>query len=232
MYTKKVNRKKKSKEGPLTPMEELLGKTLLAPKKSPDDADYPTLATKDVFQDKEFVFLYFSAVCYACEMFTPFLAEFYEKHHEAGKFQVVYVSSDKNLTDFDENFAKMPWLSITNDDDGFYKKKFLGEKLKIQKVPVMVLLQVSTGKFISNKAHLRVRQLADYDFDEKSVQKELEAWRKIEPVTLEEGAENAQIRSMWMSLLTNPAMVLILFYAYKWYAERKTTMMGQDAGEL
>lgn len=197
-------------------MEELLGMNLLTPREK-DAAEYPTISTKDAFNDKEFVLLYFSAVCPSCEFFCPLLKEFYEKHGDAAKIQVVYVSSDKTLDDFDENYAKMPWPSITNDDDGYEVKKRLAERLKVQKLPVLIILQVETGLFISNKAHLKIRVMDDRNFSKSSVQKVLEEWKNTKAVPIEEGVQDEQIHSLVMGLLKNPAWIFILYYAYKWF---------------
>lgn len=61
--------------------------------------------------------LYFSAHwCPPCRGFTPKLAEFYKKHHEEKKFEIVFVSSDRNEGDFKQYYAEMPWLALPFTD--------------------------------------------------------------------------------------------------------------------
>jgi len=56
--------------------------------------------------------LYFSAHwCPPCRGFTPKLIEFYKKM--SGKdFEVVFVSSDKDESQFNEYYGSMPWLAL------------------------------------------------------------------------------------------------------------------------
>jgi nucleoredoxin len=219
MTSAKSNRKKKTKEAPMkpkSPIEEVLGMTLLTSKGDKDE-DFPRKPTKDLFEDKDFVLLYFSNnTCPPCEIFVPLLIDFYEKHKKTGKFEVVYVSSDRTLEDFDEKYGKMPWLAIPNDDDGYNVKHSLATSLKIQKIPILIVLEAKTGLFVTNQAHLKVRALADRDYETAAVAKVLDEWKAKEAVTLEEGAKDAQINSLLMTLLKNPGWIIGLYYLYKW----------------
>ena len=235
MSTKKASKRgKKSRESTQSPIEEILGTTLLKPKTDKNDAEYPTALTKDVLKDKEFVLLYFSALSPTCEFFLPFLKEFYEKHSETGKFQVVYVSSDRNLDDFDQNFSNMPWVSIPNSDEGFHIKNKLAQRLKISKIPVLITLRAQTGFFVTNKTHLEIRRLADRNFDDAASKKTIEAWKSKEAVTIEEGVQDMQIDSMLVGLLKNPIWIVVVFYVWKWFFKNKMSSAdsSSDEGEL
>ena len=60
--------------------------------------------------------IYFSAHwCPPCRGFTPKLAKFYEdfkKTDNGAKFEIVFVSSDRDDESFDEYFGEMPWLAL------------------------------------------------------------------------------------------------------------------------
>ncbi len=57
--------------------------------------------------------IYFSAHwCPPCRGFTPVLAEFYNKHHQAKNFEIVFASSDRSEQDFAGYYAEMPWLTL------------------------------------------------------------------------------------------------------------------------
>jgi nucleoredoxin len=204
---------------PKSPIEEVLGRTLLTTKKGDKkDDDFPRKPTKDLLEDKDFVLLYFSNnTCPPCEIFIRMLIDFYEKHNKTGKFEVVYVSSDRTLEDFDEKYGKMPWLAIPTDDDGYNVKNSLATSLKIQKIPILIVLDAKTGLFVTNQAHLKVRALADQDYETAAVTKVLDEWKAKEAVTLEEGAKDAQINSLLMGVLKNPAWILGLYYLYKFF---------------
>ena len=68
---------------------------------------------EDVVGEGKTVGLYFSAHwCPPCRGFTPKLAEFYKAHHLDKKFEIVFVSSDKNEEGFKEYYSEMPWLAL------------------------------------------------------------------------------------------------------------------------
>ena len=60
--------------------------------------------------------IYFSAHwCPPCRSFTPKLAEWYDKVKEGpngDKFDIVFVSSDKDQQSFDKYFEEMPWYAL------------------------------------------------------------------------------------------------------------------------
>jgi nucleoredoxin len=66
--------------------------------------------------------IYFSAHwCPPCRGFTPVLADCYKKLAEknAGKkfrFEVVFVSSDRDQESFDGYYSEMPWCAIPFSD--------------------------------------------------------------------------------------------------------------------
>ena len=73
--------------------------------------------TADLEGEGKTVGLYFSAHwCPPCRGFTPKLAEFYKKHHGEKKFEIVFVSSDKNEHEFQEYYGQMPWLALPYAD--------------------------------------------------------------------------------------------------------------------
>ena len=63
--------------------------------------------------------LYFSAHwCPPCRGFTPKLAEWYRELKEGPlkeKFDIVFVSSDRDEGAFDDYFNEMPWLALPYD---------------------------------------------------------------------------------------------------------------------
>ena len=58
------------------------------------------VVSSSVLQDKKNVLLYFSAKwCPPCRKFTPTLVDFFNKNAEAKDFTIVFVSSDRSVTD-------------------------------------------------------------------------------------------------------------------------------------
>jgi len=93
--------------------------------------------------------LYFSAHwCPPCRGFTPELVKTYSKLKEAGKhFEVIFVSSDRSASDFQEYFGTMPWLAIPNGDK---RKEKLSTRFEVEGIPTFVLLDAKTGAIINS----------------------------------------------------------------------------------
>ncbi|KAK3416833.1 hypothetical protein EUGRSUZ_H02588 [Eucalyptus grandis] len=111
------------KEGAKIPVSDLVGKTVL---------------------------LYFSAHwCPPCRAFLPVLIESYEKiKAKDNAFEVIFLSSDKDQTAFDNYFAEMPWLALPFGDE---RKKSLSRKFKVRGIPTLIAIG-PTGRTLTNKA--------------------------------------------------------------------------------
>ena len=70
--------------------------------------------------------IYFSAEwCPPCKGFTPKLVDFYNKlkgKETNLKFEIVFVSWDKDEASFKDYFGGMPWLALPFEVDGKDKK--------------------------------------------------------------------------------------------------------------
>jgi nucleoredoxin len=57
--------------------------------------------------------IYFSAHwCPPCRGFTPQLAEFYLRNSKNKNLEIIFVSSDRDETSFQEYYNEMPWLAL------------------------------------------------------------------------------------------------------------------------
>jgi len=86
------------------------------------------------------VALYFSAHwCPPCKMFTPQLAKTYNKIRADGKkFEVVFVSSDRDQSSFDEYYGSMPWLALPFS--AREAKKKLSKTFGVKGIPALIIL--------------------------------------------------------------------------------------------
>ena len=110
---------------------------------------------KETTNNKYFA-LYFSAKwCGPCRNFTPKLIDFYNKSE---KFEVIFISLDKNENEFNEYFSKMPWKSLPFNNE---QSEELSEFFGVQGIPTLVLVDyegnVLTGQgreIIENNSNL------------------------------------------------------------------------------
>lgn len=67
--------------------------------------------------------------CGPCRAFTPELVKFYKKiKGDSKKFEIIFVSSDREEDSMKEYFDSMPWLAVPYGDD---RKKALSRTFKI-----------------------------------------------------------------------------------------------------
>lgn len=50
-----------------------------------------------------------------CRQFTPVLAKFYKAHATKKKFEIIFVSSDRDNAQFMEYFGTMPWVALPRE---------------------------------------------------------------------------------------------------------------------
>lgn len=228
-------------------METLLGQTLLAARKGDPSGvtvgtagAFPSKSTKEVFQDKDFVLLYFSASwCPPCRAFTPLLIDFYNVFARANRIEIVYLSSDRTLEEFNGYYGKMPWMAVPSDPESVRIKKELADRLQIRGIPCLVVLEVSTGLFITNQGRQQVQTVVGSTNRQKAVADLVQEWKGTEAKTLEEGATAAAgggsfLGKLFMWIVQNPIVLVGLVYTYKllvryWSQPTPTAVTGDGA---
>lgn len=101
--------------------------------------------------DNDVVGIYFSAHwCPPCRGFTPVLSDFYKKLRAAGrKFEVVFVSSDRDQESCKEYYDSMPWLLLPYPDRA--RKDALASKYGIRGIPTLVFVDPKDGSTITGE---------------------------------------------------------------------------------
>ncbi|KMT07243.1 hypothetical protein BVRB_6g148760 [Beta vulgaris subsp. vulgaris] len=96
------------------------------------------------------VLIYFSAHwCPPCRAFTPKLIETYhEIKAKESAFEIIFVSSDRDQSSFDEYYSHMPWLALPFGDE---RKAYLSRKFKVKGIPCLVAIGPQ-GKTITTEA--------------------------------------------------------------------------------
>ncbi|OVA15940.1 Thioredoxin-like fold [Macleaya cordata] len=118
--------------------------------------------------------LYFSAQwCIPAQKFTPKLISIYYKIKQMlvdakdKDFEVVFVSTDRTLDDFDSYFETMPWLALPYGDPTI---KNLTKYFDVQRIPCLVIIGPD-GKTLTKQGRNLINLYSDkaYPFTEAQV---------------------------------------------------------------
>jgi hypothetical protein len=145
------------------------------------------------------------------------LVDFYNKQAQDGKFEIVYISSDKDMEEFTGYFDKMPWVAQPVDAKSAVKKQEMAQALKIESIPVLVVLDVKTGHFVTDMARTEV---ATAGKDEEKQKEVIAKWKATPPVPFEEAAITGGMGpftfgSIIYTLLKNPVAIFAIMYGLK-----------------
>ena len=216
-------------------MESLLGPQLFASGLTKKSNAFVSKPTKEIVRNKDFVLLYFSASwCPPCQAFSPVLIDFYQRYAAEFKLEVVYVSSDRSLNEFNDYYGKMPWAAIPTDSGAAKMKSDLAGKLQIRGIPALIVLDAKSGLFVTAETREQIQKLKITDA--AAVKQLVESWKATERLTLEEGAQKQSsgggslLMKLFFLILKNPMYIFGLLYFAK-LAMRKFKELTGDAGD-
>lgn len=132
-------------------VRESLGATLLA-KRDGLVARVPVTSL-----DGKYVGLYFSAHwCPPCRNFTPILRGMYAQLQEVKKpFEVVFISSDRSQSEFEDYYSHMPWCAVPFDDAA--TRRALAGQFGISGIPTLIIIGPD-GQVLNRNARMAVIQ--------------------------------------------------------------------------
>jgi len=111
-------------------------------------------STENLLSGKSAVGIYFSAHwCPPCRGFTPELAKMYSETFSGLGMEIVFVSSDKDESAFNDYFGEMPWVALPFEKRDV--KETLNKKYKVQGIPSFVVLGPD-GKTITTEGRKAV----------------------------------------------------------------------------
>ncbi|TMW56512.1 hypothetical protein Poli38472_006522 [Pythium oligandrum] len=113
---------------------------------------------------KKVVGLYFSGhYCPPCRKFTPLLAQVYEEiKEEHDDFEIIFVSSDKEIEKYDEYYKEMPWLALPWAESRDLKAA-LCEKFGIKFIPTLIFFN-ENGEVVEREGRTFIEKNA-HDID-------------------------------------------------------------------
>lgn len=120
-----------------------------------------TVQTSAVTEENKVVGLYFSAHwCGPCRRFTPELVKVYEElQAKDEKFEIIFLSSDKDDEAFREYFGTMPWLALPYELREL--KDDLSSIFKVNGIPTLALVK-GDGTLITSEGRKAVGYGAEY----------------------------------------------------------------------
>ncbi|XP_028400431.1 nucleoredoxin-like [Dendronephthya gigantea] len=102
--------------------------------------------------------LYFSAHwCPPCRNFTPKLASFYEslkQGQNGSRFELLFLSSDKNEEEFSKYLDQMPWYALPYSKRN--EKAKLSKYFRVSGIPTLIFLDGETGNVINKNGRSAV----------------------------------------------------------------------------
>merc|ERR1719397_412189 len=168
------------------------------------------VATTKLIQ-KQVIGLYFSAEwCQPCHRFTPVLTEAYTKlkKEDSTSLEIVFISSDRNESDYEKHWKTMPWLALPYAKR--IKKGTLSRMFDVQDIPRLVLIDPKTGQVTNRGAkHDVINDKAIENFP----------WTNPRARTILEFVSNATIllkTSSEVALSDMRERFLILFFCAGW----------------
>jgi len=158
-----TNREEEKKDDPVQvgPFIDLFGNNLLSLSLVDEThAKMELQYTNEALHGKKVIGIYFSADwCGPCRQFTPELVTFYNSINERRKkengFEIVWVSSCRDMESFGQYFTHMNWLALPPEEAMGQRGKELAKKYKVKGIPHLVLLD-EVGNVITLQGRTKV----------------------------------------------------------------------------
>ena len=115
-----------------------------------------SVSTKDILKDLDYLMIFFSDQrCPPSRSFTRILKEKYSALKEAGKkFEIIFVSSDQSLDQFNKYYKTMPWLALPYDLRKLKAK--LTNHYGCKGIPNLVVINAQTGETVTKNGRSEI----------------------------------------------------------------------------
>ena len=134
------------------------------------------------------------------------------------QIEIIYISSDRAVADFEAYFGTMPWLSLPAQGTAQIKNQ-LATACHITGIPALLVLERSTGHFISNQARNHVEQWKSREGTKDSAKEVVQQWKATPAVPLDQadlgGGSSGGIAGILSMIAKNPAIIFAVFYILK-----------------
>jgi hypothetical protein len=140
------------------------------------------------------------------------LVNFYTKYANEGKFEIIFVSSDRTVESFQDYYSKMPWLSLTFKQGSAAIKNNIAQMFAISGIPTVMAFQASTGRYLTDPSREAIMAAASATSKNAGLDL-LQSWKSMPSIALE---EVAQKRAQQGGMSQNPILQFNLF-AMAWH---------------
>jgi len=187
---------------------QLLGPSLLIDVKS------PAKPTTTLLKKKELILLYFAASFTKNDKrIRPSLIEFYNAAAEDNDLEIIYVSSDGIVEEFEGHYETMPWLAIPSTPGSAAIKQYLAQTLSVRKQPSLIVIDAKTGELVSTTVTDDVIATGG---DSKKAKIVIDKWKILERKPLSEAgkSDNLVVR-IFMYMVKNPMLIFGIMSAIR-----------------
>jgi len=187
---------------------ELLGPVLLI------DLESTAKPTTTLLKKKELILLYFAAsFTKEDKKICPSLIDFYNAAAKDNDLEIIYVSSDGIVEEFEGHYKTMPWLAIPCAPGSAAIKQYLAQTLSVRKQPSLIVIDAKTGELVSTTVN---DDVIATDGDSKKAKVIIDQWKSLERKPLSEAgqSDNLVIR-MLMYMVKNPLLVFGIMSAIR-----------------
>lgn len=142
------------------------------------------------------------------------LKEFHQHVAASHKFQVVFISSDRSVPEFERYYASMPWLALPPEGTAHLKNQ-LAQILQIQGIPTVVVLNAQAD-YLTNQGRV---QVSNHCTSKAKAQALITEWKQTKAVPISQAIMPQQgPQGIWKAIyfiLRNPLYIFGALYLWK-----------------
>mmetsp|Transcript_24980 Transcript_24980/g.59380 ORF Transcript_24980/g.59380 Transcript_24980/m.59380 type:complete len:190 (-) Transcript_24980:1704-2273(-) len=150
------------------------------------------------------------------------LIDFYNATAASKKFEIVYVSSDKTVEDFEAYYSKMPWTAIPFVSGSASVKSRLSQVMGIKGIPTLVIIDAKSGMLLTANGREDVTKVMSAgkgkNATTNAAKDVVDEWMKMPRKNLSEASsvdDRPFLIKFLMFFAKNPMYLFGLFYMYK-----------------
>lgn len=162
--------------------------------------------TSKLLREKDLIILFFSAsFSKGNKKIFSSLVKFYNAAANENGLEIIYVSSDGIVEEFEEHYKTMPWLAIPSAPGAAAIKQYLAHTLSVRRQPSLVLIDAKTCELVSTTV---ADEIIAVGGDSEKANIAVDKWKCLErkPLSTAGQSDNIIVRSL-MYIVKNPLLI-------------------------